>query len=184
MADEFERRFLIADPAVLEGLEGTRIEQGYLPVTAPTSVRVRRTEGVDGNAAFLTIKKGRSSRHRLEFEYPIPLEDARTLLAEVCGDDRVSKTRYRLEHAGRIWELDRFEDANAPLLVAEIELPGTDTAFPRPPWLGREISDDPRLLNVNLCRRPLADWPAAERAALLEGQERGPGRPPEQETTT
>lgn len=170
MADEFERRFLISDPSVLEGLEGTRIEQGYLPVTAPTSVRVRRTEGADGDAAFLTIKKGRSSRHRLEFEYPIPLEDARTLLRETCGNNRVSKTRYLLEHGGRIWELDRFEEVNAPLLVAEIELPSADAAFPRPSWLGTEVSDDPRLLNVNLCRRPLADWPAAERAALLDEQ--------------
>lgn len=169
MADEFERRFLIADPAVLEGLEGTRIEQGYLPVTAPTSVRIRLTEGKDGGAAFLTIKKGRSSRHRLEFEYPLPLEDARTLLAETCSENRIRKTRYRLEHAGRIWELDRFEGANAPLLVAEIELPCADAEFARPSWLGAEVSDDLRLLNVNLSRRPLADWPAAERAALLEG---------------
>jgi adenylate cyclase len=131
---------------------------------------VRLTEGADGDAAFLTIKKGRSSRHRLEFEYPIPLEDARILLAETCGDNRVGKTRYHLEHAGRIWELDRFEDANAPLLVAEIELPSVDAAFPRPSWLGEEVSDDPRLLNVNLCRRPLADWPTAERTELLERQ--------------
>jgi CYTH domain-containing protein len=171
MADEFERRFLIADPAVLEGLEGTRIEQGYLPVTAPTSVRVRRTEGAGGDAAFLTIKKGRNSRHRLEFEYPIPLEDARTLLMETCGADRVCKTRYHLEHEGRTWELDRFEDANAPLLVAEIELPCADAPFARPDWLGAEVSDDPRLLNVNLSRRPLSDWPAAERAAMLELKE-------------
>lgn len=167
MADEFERKFLVRDPSIVDGRPCVHMEQGYLPVAAPTSVRVRLTEDDTGGRAFLTIKQGRSARHRLEFEYQIPLADARELLAGPCGEARVRKARYRIEHAGRIWEVDRFEDANAPLVMAEIELPAADTSFERPPWVGAELTDDPRLLNVNLCRHPLAAWPAAERDALL-----------------
>lgn len=169
MADEFERKYLVTDPTLLEGRVGVRMEQGYLPVEAPASVRIRLTD--DGNAAqaWLTIKQGRSARHRLEFEYAIPVADAETLLEASCGGRRVRKTRFRIEHAGHAWEVDRFEDDNAPLLLAEIELPSADATFDLPPWVGAELTDDPRLLNVNLCLRPLREWPAGEREALLDG---------------
>ncbi|HSG88486.1 MAG TPA: CYTH domain-containing protein [Pseudomonadales bacterium] len=168
MADEFERKFLVTDPAIVTGLAGERMEQGYLPVAAPTSVRVRLTDDGNQARAFLTIKEGRSARHRLEFEYPIPVADAEALLASSCGTARVCKTRYRIEHAGEVWEVDRFADANAPLMLAELELAAADARFETPPWVGVEVTDDVRLLNVNLCRHPLADWPAAERDALLD----------------
>jgi CYTH domain-containing protein len=167
MATEIERRFLVTDPSVLEGRRGTRLEQGYLPVEAPASVRVRLAEGDAERRAFLTIKQGTSARRRLEFEYPIPLADARELLAATCGAARIRKTRYRVPWAGRAWEVDRFEDENAPLLLAEVELEDEAAPVELPPWVGREVTDDARLTNVRLCRTPLARWPAAERRALL-----------------
>jgi CYTH domain-containing protein len=167
MATEIERRFLVTDPSVLEGRRGTRLEQGYLPVEAPASVRVRLAEGDAERRAFLTIKQGTSARRRLEFEYPIPLADARELLAATCGAARIRKTRYRVPWAGRAWEVDRFEDENAPLLLAEVELEDEGALVELPPWVGREVTDDARLTNVRLCRTPLARWPAPERRALL-----------------
>jgi CYTH domain-containing protein len=167
MAVEIERRFLIKDPGVLDRLESERIVQGYLPVEAPSSVRVRvRGEGASARAK-LTIKHGRSALHRLEFEYDIPVADAETLLAEACGPRRVCKRRATLDHGGRTWELDRFEADNAPLTLAEVELETEDAAFVPPPWLGAEVTDDDRLTNVNLASRPFGHWPEAERAALL-----------------
>lgn len=176
MAVEIERRFLVADASVLEEAggpdrpAGARLEQGYLPVEAPASVRVRLTDDGRTRRAWLTIKHGRSARRRLEFEYEIPVADAEEMLVELCGTQRVRKQRHTLEHRGARWELDRFEGDNAPLLLAEIELPDENAPFDRPPWLGAEVTDDVRLANVNLCARPLAQWPTAERDALLAGR--------------
>ena len=47
--------------------------------------------------------------------------------------------------------------------VAEIELPASDTAFERPVWLGRELTDDRRYYNHYLALHPYGGWPASER---------------------
>lgn len=164
---EIERKFLVDDPSVLEGRSGTLIAQGYLPVAEPCSVRVRLARSIAGESAFLTIKRGRSTRARIEFEYPVPVADAEAMLAELCGAARVRKVRHEIEYAGHRWEVDRFEAENAPLVLAEIELEREDEPFERPPWLGPEVTEDLRLLNSNLCRRPFSHWPAEERARLL-----------------
>lgn len=164
---EIERKFLVADATVLDGRRGALIAQGYLPVEEPCSVRVRLKQSDAGEAAYLTIKRGRNARSRLEFEYPVPLADAESMLAELCGEARIRKVRFEIDHAGHCWEVDRFEAENAPLVIAEIELGSEDEAFERPPWLGAEVTDDARLLNLNLCRHPFARWPAEERERLL-----------------
>jgi adenylate cyclase len=38
--------------------------------------------------------------------------------------------------------------------------------FPRPAWLGREVSTLARYYNVNLIERPYAEWHEDERRAL------------------
>ncbi|MGD8616310.1 MAG: adenylate cyclase, partial [Gammaproteobacteria bacterium] len=58
----------------------------------------------------------------------------------------------------QVWEVDVFEGANAGLVIAEIELGDEQQPFARPDWLGREVSDDPRYYNMNLCRRPFSQW--------------------------
>lgn len=167
MATEIERKFLISDPSVLEGRTGRRLAQGYLPVSAPASVRIRIIEDENGTEARLTLKQGHSAAVRSEFEYPIPVSEAEVMLEVLCGEARVFKQRYVVTHACHTWEIDSFEADNAPLLLAEIELDTLDEDFVRPPWLGREVTDDVRFLNSHLCRHPLASWPNAERAAIL-----------------
>jgi adenylate cyclase len=66
---------------------------------------------------------------------------------------------------GALFEIDEFLGANAGLVVAEIELPAADAPFPRPAWLGREVSALARYYNVNLVAHPYAEWSAAEREA-------------------
>ena len=51
-----------------------------------------------------------------------------------------------------------FAGANAPLVMAEIELAADDEEFTLPPWAGRDVSDDPRYYNVNLARSPYSQW--------------------------
>jgi adenylate cyclase len=53
-------------------------------------------------------------------------------------------------------------------VVAEVELPSTDASFPRPAWLGREVSHLARYYNVNLIAHPYARWTSDERQAAGE----------------
>ena len=56
------------------------------------------------------------------------------------------------------WEVDEFHGDNAGLLVAEIELASEDDAFPRPAWLGEEVTGDRRYYNSSLTKCPYKDW--------------------------
>ena len=57
-----------------------------------------------------------------------------------------------------MWEIDVFHRENDGLIVAEIELSLESETFERPPWLGNEVSDDPRYFNSNLSRNPFKNW--------------------------
>lgn len=112
---------------------------------------------IANNEAWLTIKGRNEGTRRLEFEYPIPTSDALELLA-LCQSGRIEKTRYCVEHADKIWEIDVFHGDNDGLIVAEIELADENEAFSRPDWLGEEVSDDPRYFNSALISHPYKDW--------------------------
>jgi CYTH domain-containing protein len=80
----------------------------------------------------------------------------------------VGKCRYGLDLPGGSWVLDVFEGANAPLVVAEVELSTPDQPVIVPAWCVREVSGRHELSNAALAVRPLAAWSEAERRALLE----------------
>lgn len=168
MGLEIERKFLLADARWREAVQrSVPMLQGYLVDAqalhagqARASVRVR----VAGDRAWLNIKAMALGIERAEYEYPIPPDDARELLATLC-DGVVEKTRHHVRVDGVLFEVDEFAGANAGLIVAEVELPTADASFPRPPWLGREVSDLPRYYNVNLLAHPWSAWSADERNA-------------------
>lgn len=162
MGIEIERKFLVVGETWRAGARGFVIRQGYICAHEDTVVRVR----THGDDAFLTIKGGNSGLVRAEFEYPIPLGDADEMLKTLCPRPLVEKVRYKLSHLSHEWVIDEFSGENAGLIVAEVELASEDEAVALPPWIGREVSGDPRFLNVNLAARPFATWPAAERAAI------------------
>ncbi|RCS30818.1 CYTH domain-containing protein [Rhodanobacter denitrificans] len=168
MAIEIERKFLLANDGWRAAVERSEpIAQGYLvgakalrDGSARASVRAR----LAGEQAWLNIKAATPGIARAEFEYPIPVEDARSLLAALC-DGVLEKTRHYVRVDGVLFEVDEFAGDNAGLLVAEVELPAVDAPFPRPPWLGREVSVLTRYYNVNLIAHPYRQWSPAERAA-------------------
>jgi len=160
MATEIERKFLVKDDrwrAMADA--GTAYRQGYLIGSERASVRVR----IEGDVARLNIKSATLGISRQEYEYSIPLADAAALLDTLCEKPLVEKTRHHVSFAGRIWEVDVFGGDNAGLVVAEVELEAEDAPLQSPPWVGREVSHEPRYYNVCLVRHPYKDWTPDER---------------------
>ncbi|HEY0180956.1 MAG TPA: CYTH domain-containing protein [Dokdonella sp.] len=163
MGTEIERKFLVVGDAWRAHVARSEaIVQGYLagPPAARCSVRVR----VSGADAFLNVKSATPGIVRDEYEYAIPRDDAERMLATLAGDV-VEKRRHHVEVEGHVFEVDEFGGANAGLVVAELELDAADAAFPRPPWLGREVSALARYYNLHLAAHPYSQWSEAERAA-------------------
>lgn len=164
MGMEIERKFLVdADKwwsfvtiQVLP-MKGVQYRQGYLTpehTSWAATVRVRVAE----DKAYLTIKGETKGLTRPEFEYPIPIEDATYMLDHLCGDAIVEKTRYKPHYQGVLWEVDVFQGANEPLIVAEVELNSETQAFAKPPWVTHDVSDRPEFTNVRLARHPYSNW--------------------------
>jgi adenylate cyclase len=157
---EIERKFLVADEGWRAFADtGRKLRQAYLAETERAAVRVRIEEG---GKAFLTIKSAAPGLTREEFEYPIPSIDAEALFRLRQGSI-VEKTRFRVPHAGRIWELDVYQDDNAGLVVAEVELASEADAVELPAWLGREVTGERRYFAARLSQSPFRDWPGSAR---------------------
>lgn len=155
MATEIERKFLLASDSWRQhAYDWRHFEQGYLCGRGPASIRAR----IDGENARLNIKAAEIGTTRAEYDYAIPLADARHMIDYLCVASPVKKTRYWVKHARHIWEIDVFEDDNAPLVVAEIELDTAGEEFSRPVWLGEEVTDDERYYNHALALIPYSTW--------------------------
>lgn len=155
MATEIERKFLLASAAWRDEVSETlTLVQGYLSRSEASAIRVR----ISGEQAQLNIKHSLDGIERLEFEYPIPLDDATVLLERVALRPLIDKRRHHVVHGDHLWEIDEFFGDNAGLIVAEIELAHPDEPFDRPAWLGEEVSHDPRYYNSNLSRHPYSRW--------------------------
>jgi adenylate cyclase len=156
MAQEIERKFLLADDSWKPGALGVPYRQGYLCTDKERTVRVR----IVGERGLLTVKGMTRGISRAEYEYDIPLQDAIQLLDDLCLRPLIEKTRYRVTHGDLTWEIDEFHGENAGLVVAEVELASTDQDVPMPDWVGEEVSGDPRYFNSNLGRHPYSRWSA------------------------
>jgi adenylate cyclase len=149
MAIEIERRFHVASDAWRAHVaRSTRITQGYLAITEQAVIRVR----VRDENGYVTIKSRGARLARDEFDYSIPLDDARSLL-ELCGRRLLKKTRHEVIHAGYCWEIDEYAEPLEGLIIAEVELESESDDPPRPPWIGEEITHDGKFSNAALAER-------------------------------
>ena len=154
MGVEIERKFLLRDGSWRKDAEpGIHYMQGYMRFSKGV-LRAR----VAGEKAFLTLKGAVKNASRLEFEYPIPREDAEAILRSLAEGPFIEKTRYIVRHHSFIWEIDEFAGDNSGLTVAEIELEDERQGFPRPSWLGEEVTSDMRYSNSNLAANPFSKW--------------------------
>jgi len=174
MGIEIERKFLVtSDDWRAAAHKVVPMAQGYLNdlaamdaadgsrVAMKASVRVR----IAGDEAFLNLKSRELGHTRQEFDYPIPVDDARALLALSIGG-LIDKRRHYVEHGDYLWEVDEFLGDSAGLVVAEIELASADDVFARPEWIGREVTDSVCYYNLALASRPYAQWSDEERSGL------------------
>lgn len=143
MAKEIEHKYLVStDDYKQMCTEKIHIAQGYLSRNKGRTVRVR----IAGDNAFITIKGPSVDDVRDEFEYPIPVEDAKIML-KMCTPPVISKTRHIVHFEGNKWEVDEFHDQLQGLVMAEIELPSANHQYALPPFVGRNVTDDRRFYN-------------------------------------
>lgn len=155
MAVEIERKFLVRDNRWrAHAGSGAEIRQGYLCDGDSVTVRVRLCD----DRAWLNIKSATVGLTRAEYSYEIAYADAKRMLDELCPGPVIEKTRYEIQHAGHIWEVDVFDGDNDGLVVAEIELGSEQEAFSKPEWVAEEVSQDPRYFNAALARCPYRSW--------------------------
>lgn len=142
MGVEIERKFLVKSILDLRDCSWVHITQGYLSA----GVRIRI---VDNVGAFITIKGRKTGISCAEFEYPIPVKDAKAMLP-LCKGDVIYKTRRKVKYKGKVWEVDEFLGSNLGLVMAEIELKYEDEIFEKPKWVGKEVS----ISNYQLSKKP------------------------------
>jgi len=148
MGIEIERKYLVTGEGWRTAAHAViPMAQGYLNDTASldsgaqkASVRVR----IQGEQAFLNMKSREIGHTRQEFDYPIPVEDARALLA-LCVGGLIDKRRHLVEHDGLLWEVDEFLGETLP------------------DWAGAEVTDEVRYYNLALAAHPFSRWSSAER---------------------
>lgn len=145
---EIERKFLVKDDSWRkEATHSIEIFQGYFHLAGEGAVRVR----IIGEDANLNIKGKADGIARKEFEYKIPVCEAKELLELFCKDRTVAKTRYFVPaKEGLVWEIDEYHGPFQGHFTAELEIPTPDFSFESPLWLGDEKSDDHRFANAAL----------------------------------
>ncbi len=154
MAVEIEKKFLLKYfPSDLLSTP-KHICQGYMLREKDKVVRIR----IADDQGYLTIKGKTVNSARKEFEYSLPVSDAREMLSEFCVDTLIEKKRYHIDYKGFEWVIDLFSGKNKGLIVAEIELDSIDQEFEKPKWIGLEVTHDPRYFNSNLVDCPYSEW--------------------------
>lgn len=156
MAVEIERKFLVTDFSFKEKATSSyKIKQGFLNTHKDRTVRVRTT----GEKGYLTVK-GKSTKNglvRFEWETEIKISDAENLLL-LCEDRIIEKTRFEVVVGNHRFEIDTFEAKNEGLVIAELELTTEDESYPKPKWLGEEVTGEVKYYNSQLALKPYKEW--------------------------
>jgi len=152
MGREIERKFLVTSDGwrVLEH-SADLIRQGYLSTGGGVTVRVRT---VNDRIGLITIKSGGAAIERAEFEYEIPIADARELLVR-CPGRLIEKRRHHLDLPNGEWVVDEFGGGHRGLVLLEVELPSAATPIELPDWVGAEVTGQAEYYNSALAALPV-----------------------------
>ena len=150
---EIERKYLVTSDAYKAGAKSVEITQVYLTIQDNLAIRVR----IEEHHASIAIKSKISERVNREYEYNIPLDEARSLM-NLSQHSAITKTRHLVDYKNHLWEVDEFHEDNQGLVVAEIELEDENEVFEKPDWLDNEVTSDYRYMNSNLAQTPHKIW--------------------------
>lgn len=137
------------------------IRQGYIP-TITNTVRIRLVDIVpDGlSFSFVTLKGKSHGLSRSEYEYEIPVNDAKEIMEEMCSTF-IEKYRFLYkDDLGNVWEFDEFLGDNRGLVIAEIEFDNINSvdSIKKPfNFIGEELTN-PKYSNYNLSKNPYNLW--------------------------
>lgn len=155
MAKEIERKFLVIEKSVnniLPKLQFKKIKQGYLVGNEYGVLRIRSECDCERYTNTLTMKNNRVGIETDEYEFDVSRETALDLFSK-CPKV-LKKTRYYYEYKGFTWEIDVFHNKNLNgLILAEIELPTTDTKIELPDFIDREVSGEVKYFNSRIYDR-------------------------------
>jgi adenylate cyclase len=154
MAFEIKRKFLVTDQDWGAVAPGVTIRQGYLPTGEDIVARVRSA----GDRGFLTVKGPDRGTGRPEFEFSLTPAQARRILVDLCDKPIIEKTRHRVIHRDRTWEIDVFHSDNEGLVVAGTETSSKEEDIDLPSWVTEEVTGNPRYLNSSLVKSPYRNW--------------------------
>ena len=158
---EKERKFLVYGECLdmenlLQDISTMKyVVQGYFRVADANQVRVSVTDNIKGR---INIKGARRYYSRPEFDYTIPVEDARKMV-RFCGDQTITKIRIHLKSTKRL-VVDVYGDKNYGLIIAEAEFdPNSKSRYiPKRKWLKEDVTSIDRFYNKELVKRPFSKW--------------------------
>lgn len=162
MGTEIERKYLVKQTKWRSHKQllrrqfrdlGQKYCQGYIPTTNNTTVRVR----IVGDRGYLTIKSKVIGYTRAEYEYEIPVAEAREMLDNLCVKPLIEKFRYRIPSDRLVWEVDEFIGENEGLIIAEVELEHEDQQIELPDWIEKQVNDK-KYFNSYLVKHPYSQW--------------------------
>ncbi len=150
MAKEIERKFLLTKgasiPIPAEHYK-LRIKQGYIHVEKDKQVRIR----VYKNKGVICLKYGKG-KIRDEFEYEIPLKDAKEIYDKCKW--RLEKKRLSFNKDGENYDIDSFPNG---MVFVDVEFKSMKAMkkWKKPSWIGKEISNNPKYSNIRLAKKIL-----------------------------
>jgi hypothetical protein len=166
---ENERRFLVHAPPDLSGARVRLIEDRYLDAGR---LRLRRITHFDGHPL----------EHKLCKKYGSPDPASEPIVnVYLTAEEHAAfaglpgrplrKRRHTVQYGGRSFSVDVFEGVLAGLVICEAEAPTPAAIRERtfPPWVAREVTDDPFFSGGHLSTlkgETLAARLSAERVAI------------------
>ena len=150
---EIERKFLVNKLFKAQNVS-IHIKQYYISIDEKI---VQRLRIFNHEKAIVSFKEKSSGLSRYEFEYEIPLKDAKKMIG-IMNPIFIEKMRHILHYDSMKWEVDQFLDKNEGLIIAEIELKSETQNFKLPDWIDVEVSDQKKYYNYNLALEPYISW--------------------------
>ena len=161
MPIEIERKFLLAN----DGWKSRVVRRIYIRdgLIANNNGNKARVRIADADAT-ITVKSRRRGPIRTEFEYSIPYCDALEMLQTMCDGRVLDKVRHVIPYAGSLWHVDVYEGILSGVVLAEVDLQHANQELDLPPWIGEEVTNDPRYRKLNMERQRIVDLHGSQTA--------------------